>query len=290
MAIFKAIVFPAKNHLKSDGTTNVKIRIYHNEDHQYIPTDFYILPGRMGKNGEVSPDCEEGDMLNYELGEIIQKYRKLTIQLGNARLSRMTCKDLKNYLVTASQPDYELIDFVKFSREVIVKTKKKRTADWYEVALNSLIWHYNKEVIDVKDITSSKLNIYMERLAQSGQNGSPLEPGTINNYIRALRALFNKCKLQNNDDDLDIIRIQHDPFAKIKIPQYRRKRKNIGIEELKRIRDGHYLTDRENIGRDIFMMQFYLMGININDLFLLKNPVNGRIEYERNKTNTDDNN
>ena len=37
------------------------------------------------------------------------------------------------------------------------------------------------------------------------------------------------------------------------------------------------------------MMMFYLMGININDLFILKPPRAGRIEYERSKTNTDDN-
>ena len=226
MATFKAIVFPAKNHLKSDGTTNIKIRVYHKEKAQYLSTDFYILPGHMGKNGEVSPDCEEGDMLNYELGEIIQNYRKRSIQLGNKRLSRMTCKDLKNYLAAASQPDYELTDFVTFSREVIAKTKKKNTINWYTVAINSLVWFYGKEVIDIKEVTSSKLQSYIETLFESGgQNQKPFEPGAVNNYMRALRSLFNKCKLNYNDDNLDIIRIQHDPFAKVKIPSVRRKKK-----------------------------------------------------------------
>lgn len=35
MATFKPVVFTTKNHIKTDGTTNIKIRIYHNKDSQY---------------------------------------------------------------------------------------------------------------------------------------------------------------------------------------------------------------------------------------------------------------
>ena len=37
------------------------------------------------------------------------------------------------------------------------------------------------------------------------------------------------------------------------------------------------------------MMMFYLMGININDLYKSNEPVRGRLDYERSKTDTDDN-
>ena len=128
----------------------------------------------------------------------------------------------------------------------------------------------------------------MQQLQKKGPKKKPLEPGAVNNYIRAIRALYNKAKLHYNDEDIEIVRIANDPFSKLKIPQYRRKRKNILIDELKKIRDGKYISERENIAQDIFMMQFYLMGININDLYLLKPPVNGRLNYERSKTITDD--
>jgi len=36
MATFKAVVFQGGRHLKKDGTTNVKIRVYHNSSAQYI--------------------------------------------------------------------------------------------------------------------------------------------------------------------------------------------------------------------------------------------------------------
>lgn len=284
MATFKAIVFPSANHLKSDGTSNIKIRIYHNKQSQYIPTQHYIKPHFLGKNGEVSEEYSGADDLNYEIGELIQQYRKQTINIGNSISKAMNCMDLKNYLVSINNTRFDFIDFVSFSREVISKTKKPKTSAWYEVALNSYIKYAGKQSIDIRDITSSKLTGYSEILINN-----KLEPGTVNNYLRALRSLFNKCKKHFNDDDLGIIRVYHEPFLKVKIPVYRKKRKNISVESIKLIRDSKCKSKREAMSRDVFMMLFYMMGINCSDFYNLKPPISGRIEYERSKTNTDEN-
>ncbi|MGV8136462.1 MAG: Arm DNA-binding domain-containing protein [Mangrovibacterium sp.] len=125
MATFKPVVFSSKNHIKADGTTSVKIRLYHNDESQYIPTEFYILPSHMSKSGEIAQEWqEEADMLNYEMGEIIQQYRRLVLQLGTGRASKMTCKELRDHILQASQPQYEMIDFVSFSPRHNQKDKK----------------------------------------------------------------------------------------------------------------------------------------------------------------------
>ena len=49
MATFKAVVFQGGRHLKKDGTTNVKIRVYHNSSAQYIPTEYFIEPNLMNE-------------------------------------------------------------------------------------------------------------------------------------------------------------------------------------------------------------------------------------------------
>jgi len=289
MATFKSIVFSQENHIKNDGTTNVKIRIYHNRDSQYISTQFFIDPEMMESSGEISQNYPDADGLNFELGEIIQSYRKITLKLGSSRVSKMTCKELKEHILSASEPEYETIDFVAFSETVIERCKKPKTAEWYGQAVSVMKWFYKQETIDFRDITSSKLNALMVQLSIAGQKKKPLQAGAIGNYLAGIRALFNLARLKYNNDDIDVIRIPHDPFAKIKIPKYKRRRKNIGVDEIKKIREGVFITEREMIGRDIFLMQFYLMGINMNDLYLLKPPVNGRIEYERAKTDTDEN-
>jgi len=289
MATFKAIVFSQENHIKNDGTANIKIRVYHNRDSQYLSTQYFIDPKLMESSGEISQDFPGADELNFEIGEIIQGYRKIALKLGTGRASQMTCKELKDHIRSASEPEYETIDFVKFSETIIARCKKPKTAEWYGQAISVMKWHYKAESIDFRDITPSKLNALMVQLSVAGQKKKPLQAGAIGNYLAGIRALFNLAKLHFNNEDIDVIRIPHDPFAKIKIPKYKRKRKNIGIDEIKKIRDGEFLTERENIGRDVFLILFYLMGINMNDLYCLKPPVNGRINYERAKTDTDEN-
>lgn len=281
MATFKAIVF--KNHMKSDKTSNIKIRVYHNEESQYISTNHYINP-KFLKNGEAIEAFPGSDELNYDIGQLIQQYRKQSIMLGSAILNNMSCKVLRDYLVKVNDPRYETIDFFSFAEKEISRTKKQKTAAWYEVSVNSYKTYIGRNSVDVRELTSSKLNGFMEYL-----NEKNLEPGSINNYMRGLRSLFNKCKKVYNDDDHQIIRIQHNPFSKIKIPAYRRKRKNLTLESLIMIRDFECTLKSEKVARDVFMMQFYLMGINCSDLYHLAPPYKGRIKYKRVKTDTEEN-
>lgn len=289
MATFKAIVFTTKNHIKSDGTTNIKIRIYHNRSSQYISTPYYIEPSSIGKDGVVFSYCSDADLLNYELGNLVQKYRGVCLKLGSERISRMSCIEVREQITAAMEPEYEFIDFVSYSNSIIEKTEKAGTAEWYQTAVNALCWFYGRKRIDIRDITSQRLNDFKEKLSTAGQSGRPLSPGAISNYLRAIRSLLNKAKQYYNNEDYDIIRIPNDPFTKVKVPKYRRARKSLSIRDIIRIRDGDFSTGRANMARDVFMIMFYMMGININDLYKLKQTVRGRIEYERSKTNTEDN-
>lgn len=289
MATFKPVVFSSHNHIKSDGTSRINIRIYHNKKSQYISTDYFINPNFLLKSGEISEEYPDCDHLNFELQEVVQDYRKIIIRLGRQRLQLMTCKDLRDYLTSATNAVDEFIDFVNFSQTIIKATEKKKTANWYSDSIDVLKWFFARDEIEIREITAGKMNALIKQLKKKGPGGKPLEPGSISNYLRGIRALFNKCKKHYNDPDIEIEKISHNPFKMVKIPQYRRKRKNVQIETVRKIRDIKVTTTRESIGRDVFMMQFYLMGINLVDLFELKPPINGRVEYERSKTDTEDN-
>ncbi|WP_372936418.1 tyrosine-type recombinase/integrase [Mariniphaga sediminis] len=289
MATFKPIVFTGENHIKSDGTSRINIRVYHNKQSQYIPTESYIKPQYLLKSGEVDEDYPEALDINFALQDMIQEFRKLVIKLGRERLKTMICKELRDYLVLTTNVKDEYIDFVEFSESVINATKKKKTSAWYQDSLSALKWFFKREKIEVREITAGKLNAFITQLREEGPGGKPLEPGSINNYLRGIRALFNKCKRHYNNPDIETEIIAHSPFKLVKIPQYRRKKKNVAIDIVKSIRDIKVETPRENIGRDVFMMQFYLMGINLVDLFNIDPPEDGRVVYERSKTDTEDN-
>lgn len=289
MATFKAIVFKGGKHLKIDGTSNIKIRIYHNGEPQYISTGYYVRPEDMDDAGRIVAQAENSEVMEYEISGYMQKIRGEYLKLGHARTQYMSCMDLKDEIEKSMAPDVEFIDFVEFSQKVITQTKKEKTAEWYGAAITALCWYTKRKKVDIKMITSHLLNDMIRDFLRSGPGGEPLEPGTVSNYIRGLRALYNKAKLYYNNEDYNIIRIPSDPFKKVQIPQYRRKKKNVDINTLLRIRDTQFYKKRSSMARDVFMMMFYMMGININDLYAIACEYRGRIEYSRSKTSTEKN-
>lgn len=75
------------------------------------------------------------------------------------------------------------------------------------------------------------------------------------------------------------------PFRRFKIKQAKAVINDISVEDLRMLRD-YPVEDWQEIYRDMFMLSFYLCGINVGDMLLLtkKNIRGGRIVYERQKT------
>lgn len=96
-------------------------------------------------------------------------------------------------------------------------------------------------------------------------------------HFRNLRAVFNFAIEEEVTNNY--------PFRKYKIRYEQTRKRDLTIDLLRQLRDVELLPFQEP-HRDIFMLMFYLCGINAGDLFLLtkENVNNGRIEYYRQKT------
>lgn len=96
---------------------------------------------------------------------------------------------------------------------------------------------------------------------------------TVSILMRSLRAVFN-FSVKSKAIEADAY-----PFGEFKIKEEETRKRALAIDQLRAIRDhgGKYA--------DIFMLSFYLLGINIADLCRLKEiTADGRIEYRRSKT------
>lgn len=99
-----------------------------------------------------------------------------------------------------------------------------------------------------------------------------------NMHFRNIRAAFNAAI----DDELTT----HDPFRKFKLPKLEETRKRaLTLEQIKTLKNYPCEAWQEEY-RDMFMLQFYLIGINLVDLLTAKpeDLVDGRFEYRRDKT------
>lgn len=98
-----------------------------------------------------------------------------------------------------------------------------------------------------------------------------------NVHYRNIRAVFNDAI----DDELTTCY----PFRKFKLKTEPTRKRSLSVRQLRTLRD-YPLTAEKSVYRDIFMLMFYLIGVNAVDL--LNAPkgalTNGRLEYIRSKT------
>jgi len=105
--------------------------------------------------------------------------------------------------------------------------------------------------------------------------GKGMKVNSIAIDMRNIRAVFNR----GIDDDVTT----NYPFRKYKIKTEKTKKRNLTVEQIRMLRDYPCEGWQEEY-RDIWMLQLYLIGINISDLLELKSLTDGRCVYRRKKT------
>lgn len=292
MALVKAVVY--EEFKRTDGTYNVKIKVYHQKRKRFIDTMYFLSTRQLDRDLKI----KDKFILN-ELSITLTDYRKTIAGLGS-KLDFMTCDSLKDFL----EGKDEEVDFIKFCNYHIESLKadgRPGTAKNHAKIKNSLVDFFGKERIAMLEINAAMLYQYekwlrrertMTRTNQLGKevttkkNG--MKDGGIYPHMRDLRTLFNEaCKLYNNED-LGLVKIKHYPFKVYKIgaPPKTRKR-NIQPEEIIKLRDCILPPDsRAELARDLFMLSFYLCGMNAVDLYKLDcyDPDWKRLNYNRSKT------
>ncbi|MGZ3766750.1 MAG: site-specific integrase [Mucilaginibacter sp.] len=292
MATVCAKVF--KHHLKADGSYNVKIRIFHKNEKKYIDTEHYVTDKQLSKNMAI-----KDPLINRKVNLKIDEYR-LAISNISEKLDFFSAEALRDFLLNKNKE----IDFIEFCDGHICQLKKDKrggTAANHTTVRNSVVDYFGREKVSILEITAPMLRSY-ERFLRSKrtikrnnqlnkevttENDAITDSG-LYNYMRDLRTLFNAAREKYNDEDLGIIRIPHYPFNKYKVgsPPATKKR-NISAKLIIKIRD---CKTRENsrteLAKELFMLSFYLCGINAVDLYhISKNNIKkGRLEYNRCKT------
>lgn len=96
-------------------------------------------------------------------------------------------------------------------------------------------------------------------------------------HFRNIRSVFNYAI----DEEITALY----PFRKFKIKKEETRKRSLTVEQLRILRD-FPCEDYQVKYRDMFMLMFYLIGINAADLFMAtpNQLVNGRFEYKRAKT------
>lgn len=267
-------------------------------------TEFYVTDKQINKKAFVLKDS----FIIRELDRRIAKYEELKSQKLGLRIELYTAKELAEYFEKQTTPGSDSsIDFIAFSRKHCERLRNEgriSTAQTLETATNAIIDFCNgRERIAITEITSKFLRQFEKHLRsertikRKNQFGKmvttkkkPLSDVGVFDYMTNVRILFNAAINEYNDDEKDEVLIAHYPFRKYKLQKPpepdKRNLKPDQIKAISQINENELEFERTKFARDVFMLSFYLVGINMADLYDMQvsDFREGRLSYKRRKT------
>ena len=217
-------------------------------------------PNRLGYNNTINFKVTQVDKAVLDLEQTGDLYR-----LSPAEIKRR----IENRLGRVTSTNNSFLDFFK---RFIDSKEKPGTKGLYEATLFRIMRFSNGLPLRFEDITFVWLSNFQRYMSD---NGLSINSQSIE--LRNIRAVFNQAINE------DVAELNAYPFRKFKIKTEATRKRSLTIEQLRRLRDFE-CEESQRQYRDMFMLIFYLAGINTVDLFNLKKITNGYIEYRRAKT------
>lgn len=303
MATFKICIFEHQKRA-TDGKFPVSIRVCWKRKYSYIKTEYYVTEKQINKKNYTLKDI----FIINELNKRIAKYEDLKSKKLGHRIEMYTVKELAAYFDKETKPGSDSnINFIEFSRLHIERLRKQgrnTTAGILSRTVNALIDFCNgRENLAITEVTAKFLQQFEaylrgERTIKRKNQFSKvvvtkhkgLSDVSVIDYMTDVRLLFNAAMAEYNDEDKDELKIVHYPFRKYKLkPRPENKKRNITGEQLKCIINAvGFAHQRAGFSRDVFLLSFYLVGMNFADLYDVDQITGSgnmvRIEYNRKKT------
>ena len=252
----------------SSGLYPVRIRVSHRKRF-FISTSVEVLKEDW-TGSEVSKNDRMAKTKNARIMSKLNEVSKilLSLELDN-KLNALSDVQLK--AIIEGEKIEQVTPFINYFNEYCDRIYKARTREIYMQTKNKI------EIFDhratLNDITVKWLEGF-----ENFMRGQKLSVNTISLHMRNVRAIFNFC--------IDNEYIDTYPFRKYKIRSEATAKRSLSVERLREFINYPVEPHQERY-RDLFMLSFYLLGINMIDLLSAKSTdiSNGRLIFRRSKTN-----
>ena len=211
--------------------------------------------------------------INSELSTALARATIRILELReDRRFQKMTSKQISKAL-TADDIEEAFIeerpDFYQIAERFIRTRDADNTKSLYKVSV-AKVFSFAGPGLNIEDMTREWLFGFSESM-----EGNKINSRAI--HLRNVRAICNFA--------IDEGLTSFYPFRKFHIKTEETRKRALTIEQLRAVKDCE-VTEIQREYRDMFLLMFYLIGINAADLFTAKKEdiVNGRFEYRRDKT------
>lgn len=268
----------------SAGRCRIFIRVSHNGQTRYIPTSYYIEPSMVKKSGTINEKYPSATKLNSKLQSIIKGYWDEIFKLDD-KIEDMSGQQLKDHLENKKKHKSDFIVYAAKVIEDLRATGHRSLADSYGYTMKHFKNATGLEKLPFEEF--SKEHLKQLELYLLTKTDKPNQVNSLAVHLRNLRAIINRAI------DNGVTGQENYPFRRYKILRRETTVRNISEESVKklmRVRElipgkGRFINPLHRTA-DMFMLSFYLLGINPVDLVRLRkdNLVNGRLDYRRAKT------
>ena len=267
MTTLKLAVVPAKM-LKS-GKHKIRIAIGHKQETRYLVTRFNIDDLSQFKDGQVV-GIPNASYVNMKLRSILNSYQEA---LDRISTQSYTCAQVVEYLSNIKQG---AAPFSSASTDYIINMEKegrKSTAELYRRTCRYFNDFIKLDVMldGITPRTIKEFDIYLK-------NEKNLNPVTRGTHMAHLKAILNQAVRDK--------KVSYDthPFEYYEKPEGNIRELDISVDEVKQIRDSTPKEKSLRMARDLFMLSYYLGGINLIDLMQFNFKNRDTIEYIREKS------
>lgn len=267
MALLNAVLLQSKE--VKGGKNKVRISVAHNGETRYIVTDIILNSPKEFKNGMVvkRPDAA---MLNVKIRGLLQRYQSALDELDY--IDGLTCPELVFQLKNAGNYKHRTLKSIYEEYMERAHIKKSTAMDY------RCIWTAISNILGDKLLAEHVNHGTILGLDKSLRERG-LKLTTVRNYLIFLMVLLNYAKR------CGYVQFRVDPFFGYELPRMEVRQAWVSVDEIRRIRD--LQSTKKNIVkcRDLFMLSYYLGGINMTDLLDINfNEQTDVIHYVRKKT------
>ena len=261
-------------HVRRDGSCNVKMRITHKRKTKYIATTVTAFKGDYDKEFKLK------NSILLRLSDLMKDIAAAIETKNTFEWDAMDVEQACAYIADKMAPAEEFrLDFFEWADRV-VSTKSEGSASNYRSALNAFEKFLDTRVLDISKITSSLMRRFETHLVE--KHGR--DARAVSMYTSCIATIHTEARKTYNDNELGEVRIKN-PFEFYNPPKQRPAlKRTIEFDTIQRL-----ISIREHLGEyhklavDIYLLSFCLMGSNIPDIYEAERE-GDIIFYNRRKT------
>lgn len=260
---------------RADGTSAIRLAINNHGKTAFITLGQYCKADEWDKRICRVRKRPDKDAINDFLLDRLNFYNRLLMQLQCKPTYRgnVSAIELRDMLLNEANPNVDVVTlhdmFVRYTaRDMRKNTKINYTATWHSIEK----FDKSASTLTLEDINRDWLERYNLHLKKLGRSHN-----TRTVRIRHIESVFNYAIDNELTDNF--------PFRRLNLTLESTRKRDLKVEELREVFAAK-VPPRRMCLLDAFKAMFFLIGINLQDMFNLThdNVVDDRIEYVRLKT------